>query len=205
MEKGEKIIKKKTELKKAAESEAKKTVKRANAVNDFFRESGVDTSLAANKIIKQPEASKINLFIRNINWKKIRIILGIIFVVIVIIGGFMYWRYEAKKRGASANVVQTAVEKWYAIKLVNGELFFGLVSNPSADPLVVKNVYYDYDHARQASSTDEAATNSIRLVKRGKESYGPEGTLNIVRSQVLYMEALKESSKVLQAILENEK
>jgi hypothetical protein len=52
---------------------------------------------------------------------------------------------------------------------------------------------------------DKKENANLRLVKRGKEVHGPDGTLSVVRAQVVYMEPMKEDSKVLKAILEYEK
>lgn len=93
---------------------------------------------------------------------------------------------------------------WYAVKLVNGEIFYGQIADTKADPVVMKNVYYDYDQAK-GDKKEISQTGNIRLVKRGQETYGPAGTMDIVRAQVLFMEPLKPDSKVLKAILEYEK
>jgi hypothetical protein len=94
--------------------------------------------------------------------------------------------------------------KWYAVKLTNNEIYYGQISDIKADPVVVTNVYYDYDMKNSASSTS-AETGSLRLVKRGNETHEPTGTMDVVRVQVLFMEPLKDDSKVLQAIKEYEK
>lgn len=99
---------------------------------------------------------------------------------------------------------------WYAITLVDGEVFYGQITNIKADPVYIANVYYNYDQAKGAVAVKDqtktvAETGSLILVKRGKETYGPDGSMNVVRSQVLFMEPLKDDSKVLQAILQYEK
>jgi|GEM_PF-830221 len=100
-------------------------------------------------------------------------------------------------------------EKWHALKLVDGEVFYGRVADPAADPVVVRNVYYDYDQMKdkkeEARNGETNPAGNIRLVKRGRETHGPDGTLNVVRSQILYLEPLSEESKVLKAIIDNEK
>ena len=95
-------------------------------------------------------------------------------------------------------------QDWYAVKLVNGEIFYGQIADTKADPVVMKNVYYDYDQAK-GDKKEVSQTGNIRLVKRGQETYGPAGTMDIVRAQVLFMEPMKDDSKVLKAILEYEK
>ena len=97
-------------------------------------------------------------------------------------------------------------KSWYAVKLVDGEIFYGQITDIKTDPVVINNVYYDYDQAK-AKEAGKAAeeTGNLRLVKRGKETHGPDGSMNIVRAQVLFMEPLKADSAVLKAILEYEK
>jgi len=97
-------------------------------------------------------------------------------------------------------------KNWYAVKLVDGEIFYGQIMDIKTDPVVINNVYYDYDQAK-AKEAGKAAeeTGNLRLVKRGKETHGPDGSMNIVRAQVLFMEPLKADSAVLKAILEYEK
>jgi hypothetical protein len=93
---------------------------------------------------------------------------------------------------------------WYAVKLSNGETFYGQMLNTSSDPIVMSNVYYDYDQQRGEKDKNQES-NTLRLVKRGGETYGPDGTIEIVRSQVVYMEPMKKDSRVLEAILNYEK
>lgn len=93
---------------------------------------------------------------------------------------------------------------WYAVKLANDQMYYGQVEDKSADPLVIKNVYYNYDQLNKEENAGEESGN-LRLVKRGKETHGPDGTMSIIRSQVVFFEPLKEDSKVLKAILDYEK
>jgi len=51
---------------------------------------------------------------------------------------------------------------------------------------------------------ETGAAGNLRLVKKGKETYGPSGVMEVVRSNVVYMDILKEDSKVLKAILDYE-
>jgi hypothetical protein len=102
-------------------------------------------------------------------------------------------------------------QKWYKVTLTNNDIFYGKIGDIKSDPVVINNVYYDYDQVNKETAGQKATASpakdagSIRLVKRGKETYGPDGSLNVVRSQVVYMEPLRDDSKVLQAILGNEK
>ncbi|MBI2459582.1 MAG: hypothetical protein HYV53_03465 [Parcubacteria group bacterium] len=130
-------------------------------------------------------------------------------LAILVVGATVYSLFFRTKSA----VVSPKAKDWYAVKLVNGEIFYGQVSELKADPVVLANVYYNYDQAK-AKETGGTATErglpaaeagNLRLVKRGQETHGPAGTMDLVRSQVLFMEPLKSDSKVLKAILEYEK
>ncbi len=128
-------------------------------------------------------------------FKRITFIVAIIFIGLV-----CYWLFFG--RGGNENtqgINQNST--WYAVKLVDEEMYYGQISDIKADPIVINNVYYDYD---QQNKDNTGESNNLRLVKRGQETHGPSGSMNIVRSQVLYMEPLREDSKVLKAILDYE-
>lgn len=128
----------------------------------------------------------------------------VISLAVLLVAGIV-WAFFFRTRAAK-NIPVAAEQKWYSVKLVNGETFYGQIADTAADPVVMKNVYYDYDQIKKKDGTaTESPSTNLRLVKRGKETYGPDGTAEIVRAQVLYMEQLKEDSKVLQAILGYEK
>lgn len=113
---------------------------------------------------------------------------AILLIILMLI--FFRWRHGSTVGQAD----------WYAVKLSNNEVYFGQVSDTKADPVAINNVYYDYQ-----GKDENDQSNNLRLVKRGKESYGPSGAMLVVRSQIVYMEPLKKDSKVLQAILDYEK
>ena len=134
----------------------------------------------------------------------------LILLILAVAIGAAYW--FVYRPWAATQKVQPA--KWYCVKLTNSEEFFGKINNTSADPVVISSVYYDYDLLQKMESGvktssglcgNETSTSTIKLVKRGKELHGPDGTLNVVRSQVLLMEPLIADSKVLKAIENNEK
>jgi hypothetical protein len=137
--------------------------------------------------INQPKIKKVNeSLVRR---------LAIIFALIAVLATvyFLFFR----KSGGEENMLKTS--NWYAVKLVDGKIFYGQIRDLAADPVVMENVYYDYDQQKNGKTIEE--TGSLRLVKRGEETHGPEGIMNIVRAQILYMEPLKRDSKVLEAIL----
>lgn len=140
----------------------------------------------ASETQKQPEISCQQKNSRSI----------LIFLVIFLVVFFAYSYFTKKNPQNTENL-----EKWYALKLSNGEIFYGQIQNLNSDPILIKNVYYDIDQAQKSENKEK----NIRLIKRGKEAYGPDGSMNIVRSQVLYIEPMSDNSGVLSAIMDNEK
>lgn len=125
--------------------------------------------------------------------EKLKIILrwvGVGFLALIII--IAIWAFVSRKG-------KTISGQWYAVKLVNGEMYFGKTEDISADPMILSHVYSALNDANAEQ------TNNMQLVKRAKESYGPTGVMNIIRSQVVYLEPLQTDSRVLQAILDYEK
>lgn len=95
---------------------------------------------------------------------------------------------------------------WYAIKLIDGDIIYGKVDDTSKDPLTVNPVYYNYDQKKEADKKKTAnETGDIRLVRRGQETHGPDGAVQIFKSQTVFLENLRDDSKVLKVIQDNEK
>jgi hypothetical protein len=150
------------------------------------------------KEISQPQARRINE----------KLIKQIVFALaFIIVAAAVYWLFFAGKADEAKK--PAAEKKWYAVELIDGRMFFGQIADTSADPVVLENVYYDYDQIKKDNLGAEAGQEksesaNLRLVKRGKETHGPSGEMEIARSQVVFMEPLAENSKVLKAILEYE-
>jgi hypothetical protein len=141
------------------------------------------------KVISKPVAQKHNL----------SLIFKIVFLAIFILLLSFYFIFFKNKNNNNLNSAN-----WYAVRLTNGETYFGRMSDTKIDPLVLSNVYYNYDQKKSDLSTLGEDMN-LRLVKRGQETHGPTGSMMIFKSQVAYIEALKSDSKVLSAILNYEK
>lgn len=133
-------------------------------------------------------------------YKKIAIVLFLLLVC------FLVYSLAIKDNKNTTEKEEAVLKKsgWYSVKLVTGEVFFGRIVNESADPIVLESVYYNYDQIKDGEDQDSEIGN-LRLVKRGKETHGPDGTMEIYREKILYKEPLSEASKVLQAILNYEK
>lgn len=131
-------------------------------------------------------------------------IIKIIFIAaaVLLLGALTWWLFPNHKNVRQTTNTASVAAKWYAVKLTNNEVYYGQTADIKSDPVVLSKVYYNYDQANGKQPNADKAT--LRLVKKGKESYGPSGTMDIVRSQVLFFDELREDSKVLKAISEYE-
>ena len=149
---------------------------------------------------------KINRPANNNGGGKNTVYKQIIFILVIIIIAFGFYLFNNRNREVELVKNESNKNFWYSVKLINGEFYYGQIKNTGDDPIVLENVYYNYDQINSEQNENEGKpeNGNLRLVKRGKETHGPDGSMSIVRTQVVYMEALREDSKVLKAILDYE-
>ncbi|MDO8668636.1 MAG: hypothetical protein Q7K35_06175 [bacterium] len=185
------------DLREQMEKRRQPQKKAAAPIDKIYEDEEPDRMKKALQKISQPKVSRPNDGL-------IRLIVFVL-AILTVLATVYFLFFRAKTAGQ-----EPSARDWYAVKLVNGEIFYGQIADIKGDPVVIANVYYNYDQAKLSDPVKDKAkaieeTGNIRLVKRGKETHGPDGSMNVVRAQVLYMEALKADSKVLQAILQYEK
>jgi len=175
----------------------KKFKSRAEGIDDIY-DGSIEDEIASDDKFQKINKPKIKKEINPLFKQIFLIILMFLFIFIV----FLFIKSNNKKIEKKVDLEY----KWYAVKLLNDEVYYGEIGDTSADPVVIKNVYYNYDQINNPEEAKkETGVSNLRLVKRGKETHGPSGVMNVVRDQVVYMEPLREDSKVLKAILEYEK
>lgn len=98
-------------------------------------------------------------------------------------------------------------DRYQAVFLTNGQVYFGKISNMTGDTVVLKDIYYLQQAADvQKQETEEnAAQNQLTLAKLGKELHGPEDVMYVERSQVLFWENLTNDSQVVKTIDQEKK
>jgi len=181
------------------ESQFKKSISKKNMVNAEEVDKMYETENVDNNNLHKIDRVHQSSF-------KFERYFKVIFVLILAIClGFVYYKYFFQK----AEPITSEEYKnslWYSVKLINDETYYGQIESIKENPVVIKNVYYDYDQINQTAEKEEKKESSnLRLVKRGKETHGPDGTMSVYQVQIKLIEPLKNDSKVLQAILENEK
>lgn len=131
------------------------------------------------------QTNKFN--ISKINTLHIIIIILTIIIIILVKPWILY------------NQIVNSKPKWHSVQLINNEIYYGEIKNIKSDPIKLQNTYYNYKN-KNINNKKNTNTN-LQLVKRGQETHGPNGTMYIPSSQILYIEKLHTSSKVLKAII----
>lgn len=126
------------------------------------------------------------------------------FLFFVVIACYLVFSFLINKEPQAEQELVDRSEIWYSIKLINDDVYYGKIKDESADPIVLDNVYYNYDQLKEGDK-EVSEVGNLRLVKRGKETHGPSGTMEIYKEKILFKEPLAKDSPVLQAILNNEK
>ena len=102
--------------------------------------------------------------------------------------------------GSHSNAFPSVVStKWQAVFLTGGQVYFGKLQEHDANDLTLSDVYY----LRTAADLDQNQTSasSLNLIKLGGEVHGPEDTIYIPKSSVLFWENMKDTSRVVQTIM----
>lgn len=159
--------------------------------------------------------------------KQLWIIL-IVFILVLIVGGGAIFIFKpewlpftsstASPTGSSAKVPSSKASGYVAVFLTNNQVYFGkLVDERSAYP-VLRDVYYlrvqrslvpaENEDAnikvedQKSSPPPQQQQNELTLIKMGSELHGPVDEIKLNKDHILYIEDLKEDSKVVKAIRE---
>lgn len=99
-------------------------------------------------------------------------------------------------------------DRYQAVFLDNGQVYFGKLSGVNGEYIKLTDIFYlqveqqiqpDQEKAGSSASTANDQT-QIRLAKLGSELHGPEDTMYVLRSKVVFWENLKNEGDVVKAI-----
>ena len=101
----------------------------------------------------------------------------------------------------SNNVARTiAGDKYQAVFLNGGQVYFGKLKQVNGDYFRLSNVFYIQNKNGGDSATSSADTSDIQLIKLGTEVHGPEDEMIIRTDEVSFFENLKDDSKISKSI-----
>lgn len=94
---------------------------------------------------------------------------------------------------------------WQAVFLSDGHVYFGKVVQENDKVVVLQNIYYlkESGALQQGENNLNKQTGDISLIKLGNEIHGPYDEMRLNRAHVLFIEDLKDDSKVVKAIKEH--
>lgn len=129
------------------------------------------------------------------------IVIGLILALLII--GLVFKVLAVRKIEASIKKNQ-----YQAVFLINGQVYFGKLSNVTNQYVEIKDIYYlqvQQTVQPKDQSKPQDQSQNLSLAKLGGELHGPEDIMYIARQQVLFWENLKDDGKVVKAIKDNQK
>mgnify|MGYP001564760669 CR=1 FL=1 len=124
-------------------------------------------------------------------------------LILVVLGGtyFAYVNYFMK--GATAPTSSFFVEKFYAVFLDNGDVYFGKLSEKDSPFVTLDNAFYLRVTQTDAQGNPITAP-QLNLVKLGNEVHKPLGTIEIQRNHIVSVQELAPDSQVIKIIKEQQ-
>lgn len=122
-------------------------------------------------------------------------LIGLVLLVIVTVAAFCVWHVSKK-----TDLVGIDSNKYQAVFLTNGQVYFGKLSDSSKFQIKIANIYYLQVQQNVQPADKDAKDSQVSLAKLGQELHGPEDTMYIAKDQMLFWENLTDNSKVVQAI-----
>jgi len=125
-------------------------------------------------------------------------VIVIVVLAVVLAGGFFAWKSMNK-----TGLVGIDTNKYQAVFLTNGQVYFGKLSDSSNYQVKISDIYYLQVQQNVQPAEETNKDSQVSLAKLGQELHGPEDSMYISKDQVLFWENLKDDGKVVQAIKSN--
>ncbi len=100
----------------------------------------------------------------------------------------------------TSNSINT--DKYQAVFLDNGQVYFGKLANLNSDYVELTDIYYLQVDQQVQPDQDQSAQQQISLAKLGNELHGPEDKMFINPDKIVFWENLKDDGQVSTAIVE---
>ncbi len=125
--------------------------------------------------------------------KKTKDLVWVLIVVLVALAAGSWYYFSTRADGTAGEGVNSSLD-YQAVFLDNGQVYFGKLEQSRGDFYLLTDVFY-----LQSGVAVDQATN-LALTKLGSEAHGPEDQMQINKEHVLFIEDMKDDSKVVQAI-----
>jgi uncharacterized protein HemX len=129
--------------------------------------------------------------------KKLWWVIVLVVLLALAVGGLFVW-----SKSSNSALAGLDKNKYQAIFLSNGQVYFGKLSDSSPFQVKISKIYYlqVQQDVQGGDKSKEQDNNQVSLAKLGDELHGPQDEMFIAKDQVLFWENLKDDSKVVQAI-----
>ena len=108
-----------------------------------------------------------------------------------------------RERSSPSPVTSSVAQRseWQAVFLGNGQVYFGRIENEKSDPVILRDIYYlQVIQPLQQREGEAQQQPQLSLVELGNELHGPLSEMRINRQHILFIEDLKSTGKVVEAI-----
>ncbi|MBI4256779.1 hypothetical protein HY626_01850 [Candidatus Uhrbacteria bacterium] len=116
---------------------------------------------------------------------------GVVLLILLSFGG---WYYFTTRQTLPIQETTIRTGEYQAVFLDNGQVYFGKLERSRSEFYLLTDVFY-----LQSGVSVEQTTN-LALMKLGTEAHGPEDQMQINKEHILFIEDMKDDSKVIQAI-----
>lgn len=123
------------------------------------------------------------------------IILGTLLLILILIP---YRNYTKTLR----LITNDNQDNYQAIFLDNEQVYFGKVETTTTEFLKLNDIYYLKVNTGLQEGETQGYQGDLSLVKLGEELHGPTDEMRVNLQHVLFIEELKDDSKIVQAIKE---
>lgn len=132
-------------------------------------------------------------------------------VPILVLAGVGYWFLFQQNQSPKALEINTSA--YHAVFMSNGQVYFGKLTRVNAQFATIEDVFYLRrleQPLQPISDSDQAPKDAqpqpdLQLVKLGGEVHGPTDRMIINREHILFIEELKENSRVVETIKKDTK
>lgn len=141
------------------------------------------------------------------------LIIAVVVLVVVLVSGMFFVKDMEK-----TELVTIDGDKYYAVFLSNGQVYFGHLKNYNTASPELSDIYYlqlaqspqasgeqNNEEGQEGEVLEQSAQNSeqnkgLTLIKLGEELHGPEDSMVLNKEQILFIEKLKDDGQVAEAI-----
>lgn len=118
-------------------------------------------------------------------------------IIIVVLVMFLIL-FGSKKVLKLWGVKDIKTDSYSAVFLDNNQVYFGLIKKSNLSTVTLTDVYY----FGSRETSDRRDAEDLSLVKLGTELHGPKDGMKIFFEHILFIETLRDDSRVVEAILE---